>query len=52
MLAAWFDRTRSVIPVEAIFPPGISSEDRDAQNQAAMVDSQQDAIAAALVELD
>lgn len=52
VLAAWFDRTRSVIPVEAIFPPGISSEDRDAQNQAAMVDSQQDAIAAALVELD
>jgi PDZ domain-containing protein len=49
VLAAWFDRTRSVIPVEAIFPPGISSEDRDAQNQAAMVDSQQDAIAAALV---
>lgn len=52
VIAAWFDRTRSVIPVEAIFPPGISSEDRDAQNQAAMVDSQQDAIAAALVELD
>jgi PDZ domain-containing protein len=51
VIAAWFDRTRSVIPVEAIFPPGISSEDRDAQNQAAMVDSQQDAIAAALVEL-
>ena len=51
VLGAWFDRTRSVVPVEAIFPPGISNEDRDAQNQAAMVDSQQDAIAAALVEL-
>ncbi len=51
VLGAWFDRTRSVVPVEAIFQPGISNEDRDAQNQAAMVDSQQDAIAAALVEL-
>lgn len=51
VLAAWFDDTRSVMPVEAIFPPGVSTEDRDAQNQAAMVDSQQDAIAAALVEL-
>ncbi|PWC03046.1 PDZ domain-containing protein [Agromyces badenianii] len=51
VLAAWFDRTRSVMPVESIFPPGISNEDRDAQNEAAMVDSQQDAIAAALAEL-
>ena len=52
VLGAWFDRTRSAVPVEAIFPPGLSDEDRDAQNEAAMVDSQQDAIAAALVELD
>ena len=51
VLGAWFDRTRSAVPVEAIFPPGLSDEDRDAQNEAAMVDSQQDAIAAALVEL-
>ncbi|WP_127793862.1 PDZ domain-containing protein [Agromyces sp. LHK192] len=51
VLGAWFDRTRSAIPVEEIYPPGISQEDRDAQNSAAMVDSQQDAIAAALVEL-
>jgi PDZ domain-containing protein len=52
VLGAWFDRTRSAVPVEAIFPPGVSDDDRDAQNEAAMVDSQQDAIAAALVELD
>ncbi len=51
VLGAWFDPTRSVLPVEAIFPPGVSETDRDEQNQAAMVDSQQDAIAAALVEL-
>jgi Lon-like protease len=52
VLGAWLDPTRSAVPVEAIFPPGLSDEDRDAQNEAAMVDSQQDAIAAALVELD
>ncbi|GAA1833839.1 YlbL family protein [Agromyces salentinus] len=51
VLGAWFDRQQSVVPMEAIFPPGLSNEDRDAQNTAAMVDSQQDAIAAALVEL-
>lgn len=51
VLGSWFDRTRSAVPVESIFPPGITDEDRDAQNEAAMVDSQQDAIAAALVEL-
>jgi PDZ domain-containing protein len=51
VLGAWLDHQQSVVPVEAIFPPGLSNEDRDAQNTAAMVDSQQDAIAAALVEL-
>jgi PDZ domain-containing protein len=48
---AWFDPRRAVVPVETLFPPGLSEEDRDAQNEAQMVDSQQDAIAAALVEL-
>ena len=52
VLGAWFDPTRSAVPVEAIFPPGLSDADRDEQNEAAMVDSQQDAIAAALVELE
>jgi Lon-like protease len=51
IIGAWFDRARSVVPVEAIFPPGVSDADRDAQTEAAMVDSQQDATAAALVEL-
>lgn len=48
---AWFDPRRAVVPVEAVFPPQLSEEDRVAQNEAQMVDSQQDAIAAALVEL-
>ncbi|BDZ55976.1 YlbL family protein [Agromyces marinus] len=49
--SAWFDPQRAVVPVEVLYPPGISTEDRDAANEAQMVDSQQDAIAAALVEL-
>ncbi|WP_430645648.1 YlbL family protein [Agromyces sp. GXS1127] len=49
--AAWLDPRRAVLPIEVIYPPGLSSEDRDAVNEAQMVDSQQDAIAAALVEL-
>ncbi len=49
--AAWFDPRRAVVPVEVLFPPGLSEDDRNAQNEAQMVDSQQDAIAAALVEL-
>lgn len=51
VVVAWFDPRRAVVPVEAVFPPGVSEEDRDTQNEAQMVDSQQDAIAAALVEL-
>ncbi|WP_350349519.1 PDZ domain-containing protein [Agromyces sp. G08B096] len=51
VLGTWFDPTRAAIPQEEVFPPGITQEDREARNEAAMVDSQQDAIAAALVEL-
>ncbi|PPF23918.1 YlbL family protein [Rathayibacter rathayi] len=49
--SAWFDRTRAVIPVDAIFPSSSTVEERDAANQAEMTDSQQEAIAAALTEL-
>ncbi|WP_395242684.1 PDZ domain-containing protein [Agromyces sp. MMS24-K17] len=51
VVAAWFDRTRSAVPVEAVYPPGVTQEQRDEQNTADMVDSQQEAIAAALIEL-
>ena len=46
---AWFDRNKAVVPMEAVFPADVSGEEREAQNQALMVDSQQDAIAAALI---
>lgn len=49
--SAWFDPSKAVIPVDAIFPPNESTSDREAANTAQMVDSQQDAIAAALTNL-
>ncbi|NQX26912.1 PDZ domain-containing protein [Microbacteriaceae bacterium VKM Ac-2854] len=48
---AWFDRSKAVVPVETIFPASTTTEERDQANQAEMVDSQQEAIAAALTEL-
>ncbi|KQQ94529.1 ATP-dependent serine peptidase containing a PDZ domain protein [Leifsonia sp. Leaf325] len=48
---SWFDPTRAVLPLDAVFPDDVSDDQIQQQSQAAMVDSQQDAIAAALVEL-
>jgi PDZ domain-containing protein len=50
--ASWFDPARMVVPVDQIFPPNQTVEQRNEQNAELMVDSQQDAIAAALSELD
>jgi PDZ domain-containing protein len=49
--AAWLDPSQAVVPMESIFPANETSEDRDEANQVAMVNSQQDAIAAALTNL-
>lgn len=48
---AWFDRTRAVVPIDTVFPEGVTSEERDERNAALMVDSQHEATAAALTEL-
>jgi PDZ domain-containing protein len=48
---AWFDRTRAVVPIDTVFPEGVTSEQRDERNAALMVDSQHEATAAALTEL-
>lgn len=48
---AWFDPSKAVVPLELIFPKEETSEEREASNTAQMVDSQQDAIAAALTSL-
>jgi PDZ domain-containing protein len=50
--AAWLDPSQAVVPLESVFPADETTEDRDEANQVAMVNSQQDAIAAALTSLD
>ncbi|UWF78614.1 PDZ domain-containing protein [Microbacterium neungamense] len=48
---AWTDPTRAVVPIETVFPEGVSTEERDERNAVLMVDSQHEATAAALTEL-
>lgn len=51
LAVAWFDPSRAVLPIEAVFPEGTTTEDRNAESAQLMVDSQQEATAAALSEL-
>ena len=48
---AWLDPSQAVVPLESVFPADVTTEQRDEANQVAMVNSQQDAIAAALTNL-
>lgn len=48
---AWMDSSRAVLPIESVFPEGVTTEERSEQSAALMVDSQQEATAAALIEL-
>jgi PDZ domain-containing protein len=47
----WFDPAKAVVPVDSIFPPNETAEEREEATTAQMVNSQQDAIAAALTSL-
>ncbi len=49
---AWFDPSRTVLPVDAVYPAGQTDEEADEESAVAMDTSQQDAVAAALGELD
>lgn len=48
VIGAWFDRTRTIVSVDDVYPAGVTTKDRDAANQQLMVSSQQEAVAAAL----
>ncbi len=50
--AAWFDPSRAVLPIDEIYPVGTSVEQSNEQSRVEMENSQQEAIAAALTELD
>ena len=49
---AWTDSSRAVVPLDSVFPEGVTTEQRDERNATLMVDSQHEATAAALGELD
>jgi PDZ domain-containing protein len=51
VLRAWFDPSKSAIPVEVAYPEGQTVEESNAENQLLMDESQRAATAAALVEL-
>ena len=48
---AWMDSSRAVVPLDSVFPDGVTTEQRDERNAMLMVDSQHEATAAALNEL-
>ncbi|GAA1530804.1 PDZ domain-containing protein [Microbacterium ginsengiterrae] len=48
---AWTDASRAVVPIESVFPEGVTTEERDERNAVLMVDSQHEATAAALHQL-
>jgi PDZ domain-containing protein len=51
IFSAWFDRSKAVVPIDAVYPPNVTTEQRNEQNAALMVDSQTEAVAAALGQL-
>lgn len=48
---AWTDSSKAVVPIESVFPEGVTTEQREERNAVLMVDSQHEATAAALNEL-
>jgi len=50
--AAWLDPDQSVAPEELVYPPGVTGEEIQDQNAAAMTSSQESSVAAALAHLD
>lgn len=51
VVSSWLDPNRTVIPMDAIYPPDQTQQQREDENQAEMVDSQQEAIAAAFTQM-
>ncbi|WP_342766627.1 YlbL family protein [Xylanimonas oleitrophica] len=51
VLAAWASPARAALPVEAVFPAGVTQEQQREESAAQMTSSQENATAAALTEL-
>lgn len=52
VVAAWFNPSRAIMPLDSVFPPEQTTEEREEMSAQDMVNSQQDGIAAALWALD
>ena len=48
---AWFDPSKAVVPIDAVYPKGETVEQSDKQSAVDMQNSQKDAVAAALTQL-
>lgn len=48
VVSAWFDSSKAVIPVDVAFPASSTAKQQQQENAVLMVDSQKDAVAAAL----
>jgi len=51
VIGAWFTPSKAVIPVDVAYPPSVSVDQQNQENAQLMVDSQKDAVAAALNQL-
>ena len=51
VFTAWLDGSKSVHPVELLYPTGTTKEEADVQSSVAMTSSQENAVASALKEL-
>ena len=49
--SAWFDSSKAVVPLDSVYPEGVTVEQSNEQSQTDMQNSQQEAIAAALSQL-
>ncbi len=52
VVTAWFDPSKAVLPVDVVYPPGSSIKEVNKEGRIMMQNSQKNAIAAALTELN
>ncbi len=51
VIGAWFTQSQAVVPVESVFPEGVTEKQSSEQSRVDMENSQREAVAAALTEL-
>jgi PDZ domain-containing protein len=49
--SAWFDSSKAVVPLDSVYPEGVTVEQSNEQSKVEMQNSQQEAVAAALTSL-